>query len=250
MSIRFDIVTLFPAIFDGFLTESLLNKAIERKLIEVHRWNIRDWTLDRHNKVDDRPYGGGPGMVIAPQPVFDCIEAVQGMGEEPGLLVSLTPQGWRLNHELVEMLAAQRRLILLCGRYEGFDERIRLGLKPLEVSIGDFVCNGGEVPAMVVIETVMRLVPGVLGDEESAKQDSHASPDWVEFEQYTRPPEFRGMKVPEILLSGNHQAIARWRAEQARLRSEQRKQQTKGHENVNDSFATEDSAKQPESGSS
>ena len=221
MCIRFDILTLFPEVFEGFLSQSLLKLAIQRGLVSVHRWNIRDWTHDRHHKVDDRPYGGGPGMVIMPGPVFECVEAVQAQAD-PGTLILLSPQGEPLTQSLVAELAQLPRLLLLCGRYEGFDERIRQGLKPREISIGDYVCNGGEVPAMALIETVMRLVPGVLGHGHSAQEDSFSQPDWIEYPQYTRPPEFEGMRVPEVLLSGNHERIARWRAEQARERSRQR----------------------------
>jgi tRNA (guanine37-N1)-methyltransferase len=216
---RFDVLTLFPEIFDGYLGESIVKLAQERGLVAVHRWNIRDWSPDaKHHKVDDRPFGGGPGMVMMPEPVFAAVEAVQAKAE-PGLLVMLTPAGERLTQRVVEELVNQPRLLLLCGRYEGFDERIRLGLKPREISVGDFVCNGGEVPAMVVIDTVIRLVPGVLGDEASAADESHSEPGRVEYPQYTRPREFRGMAVPEILLSGDHGAIARWRSEQSALRS-------------------------------
>jgi tRNA (guanine37-N1)-methyltransferase len=220
---RFDILTLFPEIFDSFLGESLLKKAIDARLFEVHRWNMRDWSKSKHHKVDDRPYGGGPGMVLKPDLVCDCVEAVQGKGDEPGRVVLLTPAGERLTQPVVERLAQHKRLILLCGRYEGFDDRVRHTLDPLEISIGDFVCNGGEVPAMVLIETVMRLIPGVLGDEQSSAEDSFSQPGWIEYPQYTRPPEFRGMKVPDVLLRGNHREIAEWRREQARLRSEARK---------------------------
>src|SRR5256885_7518853 len=164
---RFDVLTLFPEIFQGYLTQSLLKLALDQGLVEIHLWNIRDWAKGKHKSVDDRPFGGGPGMVIMPEPVFDCVEAVQAKAPESGQLVLLTPAGRRLDQDLVRELANHRRLLLLCGRYEGFDERIRQGLKPLEVSIGDFVCNGGEVPAMVAIDTVIRLVPGVLGDEAS-----------------------------------------------------------------------------------
>lgn len=215
---RFDILTLFPEIFDSFLSESLLKRAIDAGLLAIHRWNIRDWAKGKHHKVDDRPYGGGPGMVLKPDVVFDCVEAVQAKGS-PGKLVLLTPAGERLTQGLVGNLAKEPRLLLLCGRYEGFDERIRLGLAPLEISIGDYVTNGGEVPAMVVIETVMRLVPGVLGDEESAAEDSFREPGWIEYPQYTRPAEFRGMRVPEVLLGGNHQEIQAWRESEARRRS-------------------------------
>lgn len=220
MSIRFDVITLFPEIFDGFLEQSLLKLALQRGLVDVQRWNLRDWSIDKHKKVDDRPYGGGPGMVIKPDVVFAAVNDVQTKAARPGLLVSLTPQGERLTQEVVAQLAAYPRIVLLCGRYEGFDERVRLGLKPRELSIGDFVCNGGEVPAMVVIDTVIRLVHGVLGDDESASEDSFCRPGWIEYPQYTRPPEFLGMKVPDVLLSGDHEAIAHWRAEQAKLRTE------------------------------
>lgn len=215
---RFDVLTLFPEIFQGYLTQSILNKALDSGLVEIHLWNIRDWATGKHHSVDDRPFGGGPGMVIMPGPVFDAVEAVQAQAE-PGLLVLLTPAGERLTQEVVQELASHRRLLLLCGRYEGFDERIRLGLKPREISIGDFVCNGGEVPAMVVIDTVVRYVPGVLGDAESLAEESHAAPGRLEYPQYTRPRVFRDMPVPEVLLSGDHQAIARWRREQSEARS-------------------------------
>jgi tRNA (guanine37-N1)-methyltransferase len=216
---RFDVLTLFPDLFQGYLTQSLLKLALEKNLVEIHLWNIRDWASGKHKSIDDRPFGGGPGMVIMPQPVYDGVEAVQKQAAEPGQLVMLTPAGRRLDQALVRELAGYRRLLLLSGRYEGFDERIRLGLKPLEVSIGDFICNGGEVPAMVVIDAVIRYVPGVLGDEASALEESHSEPGRLEYPQYTRPRVFRGMEVPEILLGGNHPAIARWRREQSAARS-------------------------------
>lgn len=216
---RFDLLTLFPGLFDSYLQQGLLKRAIDRGLIEIHRWNFRDWTSDRHQSVDDKPYGGGPGMLLCCQPVYDCVEEVQRAGTAPGRLVMLTPQGRRLDQALVAELASHPRLLLLCGRYEGFDERIRLGLDPLEVSAGDFICNGGEVPAMLVIDAVMRLVPDVLGDETSSKYDSFADAGLLEYPQYTRPREFRGMIVPDVLLGGNHQEIARWRAEQSLRRT-------------------------------
>jgi tRNA (guanine37-N1)-methyltransferase len=219
---RFDVLTLFPDLFHGYLTQSILKLAIERGLVEIKLWNIRDWARGKHKSVDDRPFGGGPGMVIMPEPVYDCVEAVQKDAAEPGLLVMLTPGGRRLTQEVVRDLAGHRRLVLLCGRYEGFDERIRIGLKPVEISIGDFICNGGEVPAMVVIDTVVRYVPGVLGDETSVEEESHSEPGRLEYPQYTRPRVFRGMEVPEILLSGNHPAIAKWRREQSEARSQGR----------------------------
>ncbi|MFO0850904.1 MAG: tRNA (guanosine(37)-N1)-methyltransferase TrmD [Gemmataceae bacterium] len=219
-SIRFDVLTLFPDLFQGYLTQSLLKLAIQRGLVGVHLWDIRDWATDKHQKVDDRPFGGGPGMVLMPEPVVACVEDVRAKAEPPGKVVMLTPAGRRLTQRVVEDLATHDRLLLLCGRYEGFDDRIRQVLDPLEVSVGDFVCNGGEVPAMVVIDTVIRLIPGVLGDDQSAADESHSDPGRIEYPQFTRPRVFRGLEVPEVLLSGNHQAIARWRAEQSRERSE------------------------------
>ncbi len=221
---RFDVLSIFPEIFDSYLRQSLLNKAIERGLVDVRTWNIRDYTTDKHQKVDDRPFGGGPGMLLCCQPVFDCVAAVQRDASEPGQLVMLTPTGRRLDQRLVEELAECKRLLLLCGRYEGFDDRIRHGLQPLEVSIGDFIANGGEVPAMLVIDAVIRLIPEVLGDETSAKYDSFAQSGMLEYPQYTRPREFRGMSVPDVLLTGNHQDIERWREEQSRQRTDERNQ--------------------------
>jgi tRNA (guanine37-N1)-methyltransferase len=222
---RFDVLTLFPELFDSYIRQSLLKKAIDDRLIEIHRWNIRDWATGKHKSVDDTPYGGGPGMLLACQPVFDCVEAVQAQGEAPGQLVMLTPQGRTLNQKLVQELSGHKRLVLLCGRYEGFDDRIRQGLAPLEVSAGDYIANGGEVPAMLIIDTVMRLVPGVLGDETSSRYESFAEEGLLEYPQFTRPREFRGMTVPEVLLNGNHAEIARWRAETSRQRTlEQRGQ--------------------------
>ena len=218
---RFDVLTLFPDLFQGYFTQSLLKLAIERDLVDIRLWNIRDWAKGKHKSVDDRPFGGGPGMVIMPEPVFDCVQSVQADAAEPGLLILLTPTGERLTQEVVRDLATHKRLVILCGRYEGFDERIRIGLKPRELSIGDFICNGGEVPAMVVIDTVIRYVPGVLGDEESVTDESHSQPGRLEYPQYTRPRVFQEMEVPEILLSGNHEAIAAWRKEQSELRSKQ-----------------------------
>lgn len=209
---RFDVLTLFPEMFPGYLGQSLLKLAIERGLVDVRLHNIRDWAKGRHKSVDDRPYGGGPGMVLMVEPVVECVEEVNAGSEAPGHVILLTPQGRRLDQAVVEELAGKPRLLLLCGRYEGFDERIKQILKPDEISIGDFVLNGGEVAAMVIIDAVIRLVPGVLGDEESSRQDSFSGQErMLEFSQYTRPREYRGREVPEILLSGDHQKIAQWR---------------------------------------
>ncbi|MCY2943775.1 MAG: tRNA (guanosine(37)-N1)-methyltransferase TrmD [Planctomycetota bacterium] len=216
---RFDVLTLFPEIFSGFLGESLLAKAIAKGLIQAKLWNIRHFAGGKHQSVDDKPFGGGPGMVLMPGPVFDAVEAVRADDSQPGTLVMLTPSGRRLNQAVAAELAKEDRLILLCGRYEGFDERIRLGLKPIEISIGDFVCNGGEVPAMVIMETVMRLIPGFLGDPASAVEESHSEPGLLEYPQYTRPRVYRELEVPEILLSGDHRKIEAWRREQTFIRS-------------------------------
>lgn len=217
---RFDVLTLFPGMFSGYLTQSLLHQALQGGLVQIHLWDFRDWAAGKHKSVDDRPYGGGPGMVLMCEPIYAAVEAVQAQGDEPGLLLMMTPAGERLTQSLVKELSQHKRLVLLCGRYEGFDDRVRQGLKPREISIGDFVCNGGEVPAMVVIDTVVRYVPGVLGDEASVVEESHSEAGKLEYPQYTRPREFRGMSVPEVLLGGNHAEIARWREQQSELRSQ------------------------------
>lgn len=214
---RFDILTLFPEMFPGYLGQSLLCQAIENKLVDVQLHNLRDWAKGKHKQIDDRPYGGGPGMVLMAEPVVEAVEAVQQQGDAgQGRLVMLTPQGRRLSQPMVEQLSQERRLLLLCGRYEGFDDRVRQILQPDEISIGDFILGGGEVAAMVMIDAVVRLIPGVLGDEESNKQDSFSTANrLLEGPQFTRPREFRGLQVPEILLSGDHAAIARWRQQES-----------------------------------
>jgi len=220
---RFDILTLFPGIFAGYLGQSLLAKAREAGLVDVQLHDIRQWSRDKHHKVDDRPFGGGPGMILQVEPVVDCVEAVQQLAPA-GRLVVMSPRGRTLNQQVVEELAKEPRLLLLCGRYEGFDERIFEILKPDEISIGDYILNGGEAAAMVVIDAVIRLIPGVLGDEESNLHDSFSSGNrLLEFAQYTRPRDFRGHTVPEVLLSGNHEQIARWRREQSYLSTRKRR---------------------------
>lgn len=210
---RFDILTLFPGIFESFLNESLLKSAIDNGLVQVHLHNIRDWANDRHGTVDDTPYGGGAGMVMKVDKVVPCAEDVRASYSVPGRLLLLTPQGRPLTQRVVEELAAEERILLLCGRYEGFDERVIEILKPDEISLGDFVLNGGEVAAMAVVESVIRLIPGVLGDADSARFDSFSSGNRIlEEPQYTRPREFRGLEVPEVLLSGNHGEVDKWRA--------------------------------------
>ncbi len=221
---RFDVVTLFPDMFPGYLGQSLLNKAIERGFVQVHIHDVRKWTRNKHQKVDDRPYGGGPGMVLCVQPVVECVESIQQQGDSPGHVILLTPQGRPLNQQRVEQLVERRRLVLLCGRYEGFDQRVIDLLQPEEISIGDYVLNGGEVAAMVVIDAVIRLVPEVLGQADSHRDDSFSPGNrWLESAQYTRPREYRGLTVPQVLLTGNHEEIARWRREQSYEKTKQRR---------------------------
>jgi len=215
-SLRIDVLTLFPALFDGFLSQSIVRRAIDKNLVAIERWDLRDWASGKHKQVDDRPFGGGPGMVLMAPPVVAAAEAVRACVEPPGTLVVLSPQGPRLDQRRVVELAAQPRLILLCGRYEGFDERILEILEPELLSIGDFVLSGGEVAAMVVIDAVVRLVPGVLGDSQSAVDESFGPEGGLEYPQYTRPRVFRGRAVPDVLTSGDHAAIARWRREHRR----------------------------------
>ncbi len=230
---RIDVLTLFPGIFSGYLGQSLLKKGIDAGLIDVQLHDIRGWSRDKHHKVDDRPFGGGPGMILQVEPVVECVEAVQQMAQAQGIqsghLVMLSPRGRTLNQKIVEELAAKPRLLLLCGRYEGFDERVFDILQPDEISIGDYVLNGGEAAAMTVIDAVIRLIPGVLGDEESSQHDSFSSSNsssgnrLLEFPQYSRPREYRGHEVPEVLVSGNHEQIARWRREQSYLQTRRRR---------------------------
>ena len=223
---RIDILTLFPEMFTSFLEGSLIGAACAAGLLDIRVSNIRDFSTGTHRQVDDRPFGGGPGMLLMAGPVVDCVEAVQQQADT-GHLVMLTPGGRRLDQAIVEQLATHDRLVLVCGRYEGFDERVKAILAPVEISIGDYVLSGGEVAAMVIVDAVSRLVPGVLGDEESARQDSFSGADrLVEGPQYTRPREYRGLEVPDVLLSGDHQKIAAWRHEQALTATRRRNLQT------------------------
>ena len=210
-AIRFDVLTLFPGLLDGFLDESILKRAIAKGLIEVHRHDLRDWAEGRHHQVDDRPFGGGPGMVLMAPPVVSAVEAVQGLADVPGRLLAMSPRGRTFDQEWANELANERRIVLVCGRYEGFDERIYEVLKPESLSVGNYVLSGGEVAAMVVIDAAMRLVPGVLGDSESAIDESFGPDGGLEYPHYTRPREYRGLAVPDILLNGDHAAIATWR---------------------------------------
>ena len=221
---QIDVLTLFPEMLPGYLGQSLLKRAIEAGLVNIQLHDIRDWARGKHQQVDDRPFGGGPGMVLRPEPVVECVEAVRLQAESPGHLVYLTPQGRKLNQAIAEKFAAHPRLILLCGRYEGIDQRAIDILEPDEISIGDYILGGGEVAAMVVIDAVVRLVPGVLGDDQSNRQDSFSGePPLLEFPQYTRPREYRGLEVPDILLTGNHGEIAAWREAQKLARTRARR---------------------------
>ena len=218
---RFEVFTLLPETFAPYLQASMLHKAAGRGLVEVHLHNIRDWTADRHHTTDDVPYGGGGGMVMKPDPVFAAVESVLG-APPAGPVILLTPQGRRFDQRMAMELAGHERLALICGRYEGVDERIREHLATDEISIGDYVLTGGELPALILIDAIARLIPGVLGDPDGAADDSHAS-GLLEYPHYTRPPEFRGWRVPDILQSGDHGKIARWRREQSLLRTLQRR---------------------------
>jgi len=225
--VRIDILTLFPGMFQGPFSEGIFKRAVDRELIMVVIHNIRDFTHDRHHVVDDYAYGGGAGMVLKPEPVFEAVEHVKKeIGAETAgrelPVILLTPQGRPFSHKVAQELSACENLIFICGRYEGVDERIREHLATDEISIGDYVLGGGELAAMVVVDAVARLLPGVLGSEASAVDESHSA-GLLEYPQYTRPEDFRGWRVPEILLSGNHPEVDRWRREQALLRTLKRR---------------------------
>jgi tRNA (guanine37-N1)-methyltransferase len=224
MPLQFDVFTLFPEICAAYLQESILKRAQAAGLISVQLHNIRDHAADKHQMTDDLPYGGGGGMVMKPEPVFAAVENVLGAaGSRPPLpIILLTPQGRPFTQRVAQELSGHARLALICGRYEGFDERLRAHLATDEISIGDYVLTGGELGALVIVDAVTRLLPGALGDPTGAQDDSHAS-GLLEYPHYTRPPEFRGWSVPEVLLSGDHARIARWRHEQALRRTWQRR---------------------------
>ena len=214
------VLTLFPEIFSGYLSQSILHKAIQNKLVDVQLHDYRNWAKGPHNKVDDRPYGGGPGMVMMVEPVVEAVENVllglDAVDSSQRELVVLSPVGRKLDQPCVEALAKKSQLVLMCGRYEGFDQRIIDILQPTELSVGDYVLNGGESAAMVVIDAVIRLIPGVLGDQQSNVEDSFSTGNrMLEFPQYTRPPEFRGHRVPDVLTGGNHAEIENWRKQQS-----------------------------------
>jgi tRNA (guanine37-N1)-methyltransferase len=216
---KIDVLTLFPAMFAGPLDESIVQRARKKGLLDLKIHNLRDWAHDRHKTVDDRPFGGGPGMLLKPEPLFEAIESLQ---REKTRVILLSPAGRQFNQAIARELAEQEDLLLVTGHYEGFDARVREALADDELSIGDYVLTNGALPAMVVIDAVTRLLPGVLGDDESSRDESF-SQGLLEYPQYTRPAEFRGMKVPDVLVSGNHAEIEKWRREQARLRTQERR---------------------------
>jgi tRNA (guanine37-N1)-methyltransferase len=219
---RIDVLTLFPEVFEPFVASSIVGRAVAKGIVSIRCTSFRDFACDRHRSVDDRPFGGGPGMVLMCGPVFDALEHVEALDETKPLRILLTPQGEKLTQSVVAELAKAPRLVLLCGHYEGFDERIRTGIAAREISIGDYVLSGGEPAAMVLIDAVVRLLPGALGDEASAADESFAG-GTLEYPQFTRPREFRGMEVPEVLLSGDHGKIAAWRREQSLERTLERR---------------------------
>jgi len=226
---QFEVFTLLPEVFPPYLESSILNRARQRGLMEVRLHNIRDWARDKHHTTDDMPYGGGGGMVMKPEPVFDAVEAILGPidslrdSSTAGCpVILLTPQGRVFTQAVALELSRYERIALICGRYEGFDERIRERIATDEISVGDYVLTGGELPALTIIDAVTRLLPGALGDPTGAEDDSHAS-GLLEYPHYTRPPEYRGMSVPEILLSGDHAKIEQWRREQSLLRTLERR---------------------------
>ena len=226
---RLDILTLFPGLFAGFLSESIPKIAQEKGAVDIHVHNIRNWSENKHAKVDDRPFGGGPGMVMTCQPLVDAVEAVRAMDAGPARLFFMTPEGRRFNQAAAVELAEEERIILVCGRYEGFDERIFDILQPERLSLGDFILSGGEVAAMAVADAVIRLLPDVLGCSGSAAADSFGEA-MLDHPHYTQPPLFRGLAVPEVLRGGNHALIDAWRREQALARTKRFRPDLLGHE--------------------
>jgi tRNA (guanine37-N1)-methyltransferase len=214
--LQFDVVTIFPAMFTPVFGQGVIGRAVERGALQLRAHDLRDYTHDRHRQVDDMPFGGGPGMVMKPEPVIEAVEAIRR--RNPGPVILMEPWGERLDQSLAARLATEPGLIIVCGRYEGIDDRVRVALQAKEISIGDYVLSGGEIPAMVLIDAVARLVPGVVGDPGSLAQDSF-SEEPAGWPQFTRPAEFRGMVVPEVLLSGDHARIRQWRRQQAAQRN-------------------------------
>ncbi len=227
--VEIDILTLFPEMFESVLGSSTLRIGLDKGLVRYRLTDIREYSTDRHKKVDDKPFGGGPGMLLRPEPVFAAVEAVEQLSPLPSRRVLMTPQGAPFRQETARRLSGESRLMLICGRYEGFDERICVGLGAEALSVGPYVLSGGEIAAMVVVDAVVRLIPGVLGDEASTVEESFEN-GLLEYPQYTRPREFRGMEVPEVLLSGDHARIAAWRREQSLIRTEERRKRSSGQE--------------------
>jgi tRNA (guanine37-N1)-methyltransferase len=217
--LKIDVLTLFPAMFAGPLDESIIMRARKSGLLDLKIHQLRDWTHDKHKTVDDRPFGGGPGMLLKPEPIFEAVESLKREGTK---VILLSPSGRKFNQEIARELAREKDLLLVTGHYEGFDGRIRETLADDELSIGDYVLTNGALPAMVVIDAVTRLLPGVLGDDESSRDESFST-GLLEYPQYTRPAEFRGLKVPDVLVSGNHAEIEKWRREQAQARTEKQR---------------------------
>ncbi len=213
---QIDILTLFPEIFSGPFSESMLKRAQEKKLVQINIHNLRSWAVDKHNTVDDRPYGGGAGMVIMVEPVDKALNQIK---TKDAHVILMSPQGTRFNQQMAQNLAKNKHIIIICGHYEGFDERIRLHLIDEEISLGDFILTGGEIPAMAVVDATVRLLPGVLGKTESLAEESHTKPGYLEYPHYTRPVEYKGWEVPEVLLSGNHAEIKKWREKNSRKTS-------------------------------
>ena len=218
-AMKIDVLTLFPGMFPGPLDESIIKRACESGRLQLGVHDLRDYTHDRHRTVDDRPFGGGPGMLLKPEPLFEAVEALRG---EKTRVILTSPAGRPFRQEIARELAGEKHVLLICGSYEGFDERVRQSLADDEISIGDYVLTNGALPAMVIVDAVTRLLPGVLGDDESS-QDESCCGCLLEYPQYTRPAEFRGMNVPEVLLSGDHAAIEKWRQEQATVQTRQRR---------------------------
>ena len=212
---RFDVITIFPAMFGPVFEQGVVGRAVQRGVVELATHDLRSFTHDRHRQVDDMPFGGGPGMVMKPEPVIEAVESVRAAN--PGPVILMEPWGEMLNQALAGELAREQGLIIVCGRYEGIDDRVRSALDAREISVGDYVLSGGEIPAMVVVDAVARLIPGVVGDPGSLAQDSFAD-EMTGWPQFTRPAEFRGMSVPDVLLSGDHARIKQWRRQQAALR--------------------------------
>ena len=225
---RFDVITIFPEIFSGVFDFGIIRRAVEAGLIEIHVHDLRDYTLDRHRQVDDRPFGGGAGMVMKPEPLFSAVEAITNQESDVSVAL-LSPQGRLFDQRVAEEYSRKQRLVLICGRYEGVDERVVEHLSTDELSIGDYVLSGGEIPAMVVVDAVTRLIPGALGCGESAERESFAD-GLLDYPHYTRPADYRGMKVPEVLLSGNHAEIDRWRRDQALKKTLRRRPDLIGNE--------------------